>query len=147
MRDGSTYLGPYASAAGLRDSLDTIRKAFPLRSCSDAVFRNRSRPCLEYQIKRCMAPCVLEVEREEYGRHLDGAIQLLEGKTETLAADLMARMRAASEEERFEEAARIRDRIPTNPQSPIRNLFSFPRVRECSRPCVARGRWVRERWV
>jgi excinuclease ABC subunit C len=111
VRDGNTYMGPYASAAGLRDSIDTIRKVFPLRSCSDAVFRNRSRPCLEYQIKRCMAPCVLEVDREEYQRHLDGAMQLLEGKTDALIADLAAAMRAAAEQERFEDAARLRDRM------------------------------------
>ncbi|MEE8310640.1 MAG: excinuclease ABC subunit UvrC [Candidatus Binatia bacterium] len=111
VRDGNTYMGPYASAAGLRDSIDTIRKVFPLRTCSDAVFRHRSRPCLEYQIKRCMAPCVLEVDREEYQRHLEGAMQLLEGKTEALIADLAARMCGAAEKERFEDAARLRDRM------------------------------------
>jgi len=111
VRDGNTYLGPYASAAGLRDSIDTIRKVFPLRTCSDGVFRNRSRPCLEYQIKRCLAPCVLEVDGEEYKRHLDGAMQLLEGKTEALAANLTAQMKGAADEERFEDAARLRDRI------------------------------------
>jgi len=111
VRDGSTYLGPYGSAAGLRDAIDTIRKVFPLRTCSDAVFRNRSRPCLEYQIKRCMAPCVLDVDRDEYGRHLAGAIQLLEGKTDVLVRDLTERMKDAAESERFEDAARLRDRI------------------------------------
>jgi excinuclease ABC subunit C len=111
VKDGNTYLGPYASAAGLRDSLDTIRKVFPLRTCSDSVFRNRSRPCLEFQIKRCLAPCVFDVDPDEYRRHLNGAIQLLEGKTEALIADLTTRMKAAAAEERFEEAARIRDRL------------------------------------
>ncbi len=111
VKDGNTYLGPYASAAGLRDSLDTIRKVFPLRTCSDSVFRNRSRPCLEFQIKRCLAPCVLAVDRAEYQRHLDGAIQLLEGRTEDLVADLTARMKQGAADERFEEAARVRDRI------------------------------------
>ncbi len=111
VRDGNTYLGPYASAASLRESIDTIRKVFPLRTCSDAVFRNRSRPCLEYQIKRCMAPCVLEVDREDYERHLEGAMQLLDGKTEVLVRELTARMHAAATEERYEDAARLRDRI------------------------------------
>jgi excinuclease ABC subunit C len=110
VRDGNTYLGPYGSASGLRETIDTIRKVFPLRTCSDAVFRNRSRPCLEYQIRRCLAPCVYPVDREEYGRHLAGAIQLLEGKTDALVRDLESRMRSAAEEERFEEAARLRDR-------------------------------------
>lgn len=110
-RDGNTYLGPFGSAAGLRDTVDTVRKVFPLRTCSDTVFRNRSRPCLEYQIKRCMAPCVLEVDRDEYGKHLAGATQLLEGKTEALVGDLTAAMTTAADEERFEDAARVRDRI------------------------------------
>jgi excinuclease ABC subunit C len=111
VRDGNTYLGPYGSASGLRDAIDTIRKVFPLRTCSDAVFRNRSRPCLEFQIKRCLAPCVYDVDAVEYRRHLDGAVQLLEGKTDALLRDLDLRMKAAASEERFEEAARLRDRI------------------------------------
>ena len=62
VRDGSKYFGPYASAYSVRETLDTIRKVIPLRTCSDGVFRNRSRPCLEYQIKRCMGPCCLPVD-------------------------------------------------------------------------------------
>jgi excinuclease ABC subunit C len=110
-RDGNTYLGPFASAAGVRETVETIRKVFPLRTCSDTVFRNRSRPCLEYQIKRCLAPCVYEVDREAYAQHLRGAVQLLEGKTETLVGELTNRMQTFADEERFEDAARIRDRI------------------------------------
>jgi excinuclease ABC subunit C len=111
VRDGNLYLGPYGSAAGLRDCLDTIRKVFPLRTCSDAVFRNRARPCLEYQIKRCLGPCVLPVDEAEYRRQLDGAVRLLEGRTDELIAELEAAMERASEEERFEDAARLRDRV------------------------------------
>ncbi len=109
--DGNTYLGPFASAAGVRETVEVMRKIFPLRTCSDAVFRNRSRPCIEYQIKRCMAPCVLDVSREDYNVHLRGAIQLLEGKTALLAEDLTRQMKEASEQERFEEAAKLRDRL------------------------------------
>lgn len=109
--DGATYLGPFGSASGLREMIETIRRVFPLRTCSDSVFRNRSRPCLEYQIKRCLAPCVLTVDRDEYQRQLTAAVQLLEGKTETLLRELRASMLAASGAERFEEAARLRDRI------------------------------------
>lgn len=111
VRDGNTYLGPYGSASGLRETIDTIRKVFPLRTCSDSVFRNRSRPCLEYQIRRCLGPCVYRVDREEYERHLQGAIQLLEGKTDALVRDLEERMQAAAADERYEEAARLRDRV------------------------------------
>ena len=111
VQDGNTYLGPYASAHGVRETIDTIRKVFPLRTCSDAVFRHRSRPCLEYQIHRCMGPCVLEVDREAYEGHLKGAMQLLEGKSDELAKTLAADMKTAAEQERFEDAARLRDRI------------------------------------
>jgi excinuclease ABC subunit C len=110
-RDGGLYLGPYASASGIRETLEVARKVFPLRTCSDAVFRNRSRPCLEYQIKRCLAPCVLPVDRGEYERQLKSAIQLLEGKTDALATELRDSMVKAAEEERYEDAARIRDRL------------------------------------
>jgi excinuclease ABC subunit C len=111
VRDGNTYLGPFGSASGLRETIDTIRKVFPLRTCSDTVFRNRSRACLEYQIKRCLAPCVYDVDRVEYGKHLTGATQLLEGKGEALVRSLTDAMTEAAGAERYEEAARIRDRI------------------------------------
>lgn len=110
-QDGNTYLGPYASASGIRETVAVSRKLFPLRTCSDSVFRNRSRPCLEYQIHRCMGPCVLEVDREVYQRHLDDALQLLEGKPEVLVAAMTQQMHKAAESQRFEDAARLRDRI------------------------------------
>src|SRR6201988_705843 len=77
VKDGSRYFGPFASASAVRDTRDTIRRAFPLRTCSDAVFRNRSRPCIEYDIKRCLGPCVLPVDPAAYEEHLRQAMQLL----------------------------------------------------------------------
>jgi excinuclease ABC subunit C len=111
LRDKSRYFGPFHSAWAVRDSLDAIRKVFPLRTCSDTVFRNRSRPCLEYQIKRCPGPCCLAVDRDEYRRALKNVMLFLEGKNEELVRDLRARMEAASDALRFEEAARLRDQI------------------------------------
>jgi excinuclease ABC subunit C len=111
VRDGSRYLGPFSSAWSVRETLGTLRKIFPLRSCSDAVLRNRSRPCIEYQIKRCPAPCCLEVDREEYGRNLAQTLELLEGKNREIVRALETRMRAAAEAERFEEAGKLRDQI------------------------------------
>jgi excinuclease ABC subunit C len=111
LRDKSRYFGPFHSAWAVRESLDAIRKVFPLRTCSDTVFRNRSRPCLEHQIKRCPGPCCLPVDRDEYERSLKSAMLFLEGKNDELVRDLRARMDAASEELRFEEAARLRDQI------------------------------------
>ncbi len=111
VKDGSKYFGPYASAWAVRETLDTIRKVIPLRTCSDGVFRNRSRPCIEYQIKRCLAPCCLPVDPEVYHRHVREATLLLEGKSQQLTRQLEEEMRRASDALRFEDAARLRDRI------------------------------------
>jgi excinuclease ABC subunit C len=111
VKDGSRYFGPFHHASAVRDTLDTIRKVFPLRTCSDGVFRNRSRPCIEYDIKRCLGPCVLPVDRVVYGEHLRQAMLLLEGRNREVTSLLRTRMEAAAEAERFEEAARLRDQI------------------------------------
>ncbi len=111
VRDGGKYFGPFGSADGLRATIDVIRKVFPLRTCSDTVFKNRTRPCLEYQIKRCLGPCCLPVDRAEYERHLRAAAMLLEGKNLELVKELRERMYDAAERLEFEEAARIRDQI------------------------------------
>jgi excinuclease ABC subunit C len=111
VKDGGRYFGPFGSADGLRETIDVIRKVFPLRTCSDGVFRNRARPCIEYQIKRCLGPCCLEVDREEYQRHLHAAELLLEGKNLELLREMRERMRAYADALEFEEAARVRDRV------------------------------------
>src|SRR3989442_10209545 len=111
VKDGSRYFGPFASASAVRDTLDTIRKVFPLRTCSDPVFRNRSRPCIEYDIKRCLGPCVLPVDRGAYREHLRQVWLLLEGRNHEVVAGLRTRTAAAAAEDRFEEAARLRDQV------------------------------------
>jgi excinuclease ABC subunit C len=111
VKDGSRYIGPFSSAWAVRKTLDTIRKVFPLRSCTDAVFRNRSRPCLEYQIKRCLGPCCLEVDRARYEQHLQHAVRLLEGRDGEVAGELREQMESAATDLRFEDAARLRDQL------------------------------------
>jgi excinuclease ABC subunit C len=111
VQDGNRYFGPFASAYSVRETIDTIRKVIPLRTCSDGVFRNRSRPCLEYQIKRCLGPCCLPVDPNEYQAHLRQAMMLLSGKRVQLVQQLREEMTKASDELRFEEAARLRDRL------------------------------------
>ena len=110
-KDRSRYFGPFHSASAVRESLDAIRKIFPLRNCSDTVFRNRSRPCLEHQIKRCPGPCCLEVDPTGYAESLRATVLFLEGRNEQLVKDLREQMEAASGDMRFEEAARLRDQI------------------------------------
>src|SRR5579862_8142726 len=111
VRDGGKYFGPFGSADGLRETIDVIRKVFPLRTCSDAVFRNRSRPCIEYQIKRCLGPCCLPVDRAEYEDHLHAAQMLLEGRNLAVLKQLRERMHGHAERLEFEEAARLRDQV------------------------------------
>ena len=111
VKDGGKYFGPFGSADGLRETIDVIRKVFPLRTCSDGVFRNRARPCLEYQIKRCLGPCCLTVDREEYGKQLHAAQMLLEGKNLELLHEMRDQMKAHASRLEFETAAKIRDRV------------------------------------
>jgi excinuclease ABC subunit C len=111
VKDGNRYFGPFASASAVRETLDTIRRVFPLRTCSDPVFRNRSRPCIEYDIKRCLGPCVLPVDRAAYEEHLRQVMLLLEGRNGEVVRHLRRRMEAAAGGERFEEAGRLRDQI------------------------------------
>jgi excinuclease ABC subunit C len=110
-QDGAKYFGPYAFSSELRNLLEVVKKVLPLRSCSDAVLYNRTRPCLEYQIKRCCAPCCIPVERVEYLQLVKQAISILEGRSAATVKQLEERMEVASNELRFEEAASWRDRL------------------------------------
>ena len=109
--DSATYFGPYSSAASIRETLRIVNRHFQLRTCSDVEFRNRSRPCLEHMIGRCPAPCVLEVPVAQYGQSVREVSLFLSGKGDELRQRLEARMRQAAAEERFEEAARVRDQL------------------------------------
>jgi len=114
LRDGALYFGPYTSSRSLRQTLRSLQKIFPLRTCSDAVFREyqrQGRPCLEHSVGRCAAPCVGLIEDAAYAELVDGAIRLMRGQSAELIRELDERMREAAEDERFEEAARLRDRV------------------------------------
>ncbi len=105
------YFGPFASGYAVNETLAVLHKAFLLRNCSDNVFALRTRPCLQYQIKRCTAPCVGKVSREEYAAQVDMARAFLEGRSRKIQEDFAAKMQAASDRMNFEEAAEYRDRI------------------------------------
>jgi excinuclease ABC subunit C len=109
-RDGD-YFGPFASAWAVNRTLTALQRAFLLRSCSDSVFSARTRPCLLYQIKRCSAPCVGRVDREEYAALVKEARLFLTGDSQSSQRRLAERMEAASQALDFETAARYRDRI------------------------------------
>lgn len=105
------FFGPYPSAAAVRDTLNILQKLFLIRPCRDTFFANRSRPCLQYQIKRCSAPCVGYISQEEYQRDIDNAVKFLEGRNSEVIDDFVRRMEAASENLEFEKAAQYRDQI------------------------------------
>jgi excinuclease ABC subunit C len=105
------FFGPYPNARATRETLLLLQKLFLLRPCSDSFFSNRSRPCLQHQIKRCSGPCVALISKGEYRQDIDDAIKVLEGKGAELLDDLARRMEEASQQLEFERAARLRDQI------------------------------------
>ncbi len=109
--DGARYFGPYTNAHGLRELIDLVRTVFPLRTCREPIDGRRKRPCLQYHIKRCLAPCVGYQSEAEYDRTIDEVVLFLEGKQESLLARLQREMTETAEHLNFEAAARIRDRI------------------------------------
>jgi excinuclease ABC subunit C len=108
---GGSYFGPFASAGAVNRTLVTLQKAFLLRSCSDSIFANRTRPCLLHQIKRCSAPCVGRISREEYAGLIEQAHSFLSGGSRAVQLRLAAEMQAAAAALDFEAAGLIRDRI------------------------------------
>jgi excinuclease ABC subunit C len=108
--DGARYFGPFTSAKSLRRLLSIAQKIFPLRTCNLDLDKGKTyRPCLYYHLGKCPGPCTGEVSPEEYHRNVEGVAAILSGKTDELVAHLHQRMEAAAKEERFEEAAKLRD--------------------------------------
>lgn len=110
-QDEGDYFGPFANAGAVMRTLDTLQKAFLLRTCEDSVYSARTRPCMLHQIKRCAGPCVGLISKEDYTELADEAADFLRGKGADLQKRLAAEMEAASEAMEFETAARLRDRI------------------------------------
>lgn len=112
-RHAGRCFGPFPSGSAVRFSLGVLQKTFQVRQCQDSFFRNRSRPCLEYQIDRCSGPCVGLISEAEYKQSVEDTVRFLEGKATDLMADLTDRMEYASNQLEFEKAAKIRDQIAT----------------------------------
>src|SRR6185295_6754986 len=113
-RDGSYYAGPFLPARFARKTMALTHRLFGIRSCNEVITGKRARPCLEYDIKRCIAPCVDTICTEvQYQQAVHDTRLFLEGRTEELARDLRGRMQDASQAERFEEAAQLRDAVLT----------------------------------
>ncbi|MBA4502284.1 excinuclease ABC subunit UvrC [Marinobacterium marinum] len=110
-RKKGRYFGPYPSSGAVRESLNLLQKIFRIRQCEDSFFRNRSRPCLQYQIKRCTAPCVDLIPEHEYRQDVNNAMLFLEGRSRDILESLATEMDDASQRLEFERAARLRDQI------------------------------------
>ena len=108
---GGKYFGPFANNGAVYETIDYLKKSFLLRSCSDNEFKSRQRPCMEYQIKRCSAPCVGLIDEKDYGQLIKEVLDFLSGKKSQLQEDLAKKMQAYSQNLEFEKARILRDRI------------------------------------
>ena len=111
LRDGNRYFGPYTSTSAMRATLKLLHTMFPLRRCKGKEIRPRSRPCLNQQLGRCLAPCAGLADRRDYDRLVAEVIMVLEGRSRELRTELAAAMKAAAAELAFEQAAKYRDQI------------------------------------
>ena len=110
-KDGASYFGPYHSATAARRTLNLVEKHFKLRTCTDRELGSRKRPCLEYQIQRCLAPCVLDIDRELYTQQVRAVGLFLDGRHDELTRELKDRMKSASQNLEFELAGIYRDQL------------------------------------
>jgi len=124
------YFGPFASTWAVNRTLNTLQKAFLLRSCSDSVYETRTRPCMLHQIKRCSAPCTGLISLEDYAQLVDEASQFLKGKSRAVIGRLSEEMSAAAEAMDYEQAARVRDRIRALSAISMENSVSADSVAE-----------------
>ncbi|HET6629021.1 MAG TPA: excinuclease ABC subunit UvrC [Woeseiaceae bacterium] len=124
------YFGPYPNAGAVRKTINELQKLFLIRDCEDSYFGNRTRPCLQYQIKRCTAPCVGLVGREDYQSDIDAAILFLEGKNRNVIDTFVRRMERAAENRDYELAARYRDQIGRIKKVEAEQLISRENVRD-----------------
>lgn len=136
--DKSKYFGPFASVLAVNNVLDTVQKAFLLRSCRDNVFKNRERPCLMYQIKRCSAPCVGRISKEDYHKLVREAVDFLDGKNTKIQAELSEKMQEASDRQDYEQALVFRDRIRALTNVQTGTLVEYATISSCDIVAIAR---------
>ncbi len=123
-RKGNTYFGPFPNSIAVRESIQLLQKVFMLRTCENTVFSNRTRPCLQYQIERCTAPCVDLISEEDYRRDVSHATLFLQGKEQQVMDELGEKMMAAAEVEQYELAAVYRDRMQSLRQVQAKQFVS-----------------------
>ena len=131
------YFGPFPSAGAVRQTLGQLQKLFRIRQCTDSYFANRSRPCLQYQIKRCTAPCVDLIDEPDYRKDVDNAIRFLQGKNDVVVVDLQGRMDRAAELLNYEGAAQYRDQIASIRDVQARQVVSGSALKDADALAVA----------
>ena len=136
--DKSKYFGPFASVLAVNNVLDTVQKAFLLRSCRDNVFKNRERPCLMYPIKRCSAPCVGRISKEDYHKLVRDAVDFLDGKNTKIQAELSEKMQEASDRQDYEQALVFRDRIRALTNVQTGTMVEYATISSCDIVAIAR---------
>ncbi|MDR0744391.1 MAG: excinuclease ABC subunit UvrC [Holosporales bacterium] len=136
---GNNFFGPYPAVNTLHDMLKIIQKTFLLRSCTDNYFSNRQRPCLQYFIKRCSAPCLGKISKDEYIKCIDFAKNLLIGKDETVRTSLIEQMREASKNLEFEKAAVIRDKIKSITEIQAKQYVQISKTSSIDFIAIAKG--------
>ena len=136
--DKSKYFGPFASVLAVNNVLDTVQKEFLLRSCRDNVFKNRERPCLMYQIKRCSGPCVGKISKEDYHKLVREAVDFLDGKNTKIQADLSEKMQEASDRMDYEQALVFRDRIRALTNVQTGTMVEYANINSCDIVAIAR---------
>jgi excinuclease ABC subunit C len=110
-QDKSLYFGPYTSSMAVRETLRFLERTFKIRDCTDTFFKNRTRPCIAYQMGHCSAPCVALISEADYRKDVQAALDFLKGRSAKLMKDLQANMKQAAKDERFESAAKLRDAL------------------------------------
>ena len=145
--DGARYFGPFASAGSVRHTMDLVKKLFPYRSCTKSITGNDPRPCLEYYINRCIAPCSGHANKEEYERVIQQVILFMEGDTESVTGELTERMQASSSLLEYERAAVLRDQIRS-----IERVAEEQRIKVDSNPIgdtdvIAMAQGTDETWI
>ncbi|OPL13937.1 MAG: hypothetical protein AVO39_02770 [delta proteobacterium MLS_D] len=129
-KDGARYFGPYASSTAVKETLHLLNRFFPLRTCRDREFASRRRPCVEYQIGRCSAPCVGYVGKDDYAGILREAVLFMEGRQKRLASLIRQKMRESADSLNFEEAARLRDLLGAMEQTFEKQRIVDPSFRD-----------------
>ena len=124
------YFGPYPNTTAVRKTLNELQKLFLIRQCQDSYFKNRTRPCLQYQIKRCTAPCVGYIDEATYRADIDAAVLFLEGKNRSVIDGMVERMETAAAEQDYEHAARFRDQITKLKQIEAEQIISKTSARD-----------------